>query len=81
MGDTSDNIPGVFGVGHKASIALITTFQSVEGLYQSLGLDGQNSNMLSDDHAIAILRKCFRDNMTRQSPSKVALSIVLFRYI
>lgn len=36
MGDTADNIPGVPGVGEKTALKLISQFQSVEGVYQSL---------------------------------------------
>lgn len=36
MGDASDNIPGVKGVGPKTAIALIQQFGSLDALYQSL---------------------------------------------
>ncbi len=36
MGDTSDNIPGVAGIGEKTALTLIQTFQSLDTLYQSL---------------------------------------------
>ncbi len=36
MGDTSDNIPGVPGVGEKTAIKLISEFSSLEGLYGAL---------------------------------------------
>ena len=34
MGDTSDNIPGVAGVGEKTAIKLLNQFESVEGVYE-----------------------------------------------
>lgn len=36
MGDTSDNIPGVAGIGEKTALKLISQFGSLDGLYGSL---------------------------------------------
>ncbi len=36
LGDPSDNIPGVKGVGEKAAIPLIQHFESIENLYDNL---------------------------------------------
>lgn len=36
MGDTSDNIPGVAGIGEKTAFALIGEFKSIENLYDNL---------------------------------------------
>ena len=36
MGDSSDNIPGVPGVGEKTAMALIQTFGSLEKVYENL---------------------------------------------
>jgi DNA polymerase I len=35
-GDTSDNLPGVPGVGEKTAAKLITTYGGIDGLYQNL---------------------------------------------
>jgi DNA polymerase-1 len=37
MGDTSDNIPGVPGVGPKTALQLIKEYGSVEGVLQNVG--------------------------------------------
>ncbi|PIY80297.1 MAG: hypothetical protein COY80_03735 [Candidatus Pacebacteria bacterium CG_4_10_14_0_8_um_filter_42_14] len=36
MGDASDNIPGVKGVGQKTAIALLTAHKSLDGVYKRL---------------------------------------------
>ena len=36
MGDTSDNIPGVAGIGEKTAFALISEFKSIDNLYANL---------------------------------------------
>lgn len=36
MGDASDNIPGVAGVGEKTALALIARFQSLDGVYGNI---------------------------------------------
>lgn len=36
MGDTSDNIPGVAGVGEKTAVALISRFKTLENIYDNI---------------------------------------------
>ena len=36
MGDSSDNIPGVPGVGEKTALTLVQTYGGVDGVYQNL---------------------------------------------
>lgn len=37
MGDSSDNIPGVAGIGEKTALSLIKEFTSVDGVYENIG--------------------------------------------
>lgn len=37
MGDSSDNIPGVPGIGEKTALSLIKEFASVDGVYENIG--------------------------------------------
>ncbi|MEG2929228.1 MAG: DNA polymerase I [Oscillospiraceae bacterium] len=36
MGDTSDNIPGVKGVGEKTAVNLLQSFETLDGVYQNI---------------------------------------------
>ncbi len=36
MGDTSDNIPGVKGVGEKTAVSLLQKFNSLDGIYENI---------------------------------------------
>ncbi len=36
MGDSSDNIPGVHGIGEKTATALITRFGTIDGVYENI---------------------------------------------
>lgn len=48
-GDTSDNIPGVPGVGSKSVIPLLQAFDSVENIYEALSdLDKDKENKLKE---------------------------------
>ncbi len=63
MGDASDNIPGVAGVGEKTAMTLIQTLQSLDGVYSDIDnsiikkgmrqklIDGKDSAYLSYDLA------------------------------
>ncbi len=52
MGDTSDNIPGVAGVGEKTAIALISTFKTLENIYENIDSseikNGVRTKLLND---------------------------------
>lgn len=36
MGDTSDNIPGVAGIGEKTAFSLISQYKSIENIYENI---------------------------------------------
>lgn len=60
MGDPSDNIPGVPGVGEKTAIKLIGQFHTVENLYDNLetsGVKGAMLQKLTDGRESAFLSK------------------------
>ncbi|MBE7041167.1 MAG: DNA polymerase I [Ruminococcaceae bacterium] len=39
MGDTSDNIPGVRGIGEKGALSLISKFKSLDAIYENIESD------------------------------------------
>lgn len=59
IGDSSDNIPGVKGIGEKTAIPLIEQFGSLENLYQNLDQVERASvrNKLENDREMAVLSK------------------------
>ncbi len=58
MGDKSDNIPGVKGIGEKTAISLIETYGSVDGVYENIdSIKGKNKEKLLNDKETAYLSR------------------------
>lgn len=59
MGDSSDNVPGVRGIGPKKAAELINEFGSLDNLYAHLGdiKNERTRNMLSDSRNMAYISK------------------------
>lgn len=62
QGDTSDNIPGVPGVGEKTALTLIQKYGSIENLYEKLekgedDLKGKQREKIVDNKELAFLSK------------------------
>ena len=58
MGDSSDNIPGVKGIGEKTAIKLIQSYDSVENLYEHIDeLKGSTKDKLVNDRELAFVSK------------------------
>ena len=58
MGDTSDNIPGVRGIGEKTALSLVQNFGSLEGVYQHIEdklIKPKQREHLLEDRAMAQL--------------------------
>lgn len=73
MGDKSDNIPGVPGIGEKTAIKLLTQYQSVEGVYEHIDeLKGKMKEKLVENEADARLSKELA-TINRQSPIDVKI--------
>ena len=59
MGDASDNIPGVPGIGEKTAVKILTAFPSVEEAYSHLDeiTPKRTKNLLSENKELAFLSK------------------------
>ncbi len=59
MGDQSDNIPGVKGIGEKTGIKLLKEFSSIENIYSNLDKISAKSlkSKLEDGKALAFMSK------------------------
>lgn len=56
MGDKSDNIPGVAGIGEKTGIKLLQEYGSLENLLNSLDeLKGKTKERLEEDKMVALM--------------------------
>ena len=57
-GDTSDNIPGVSGVGEKTAINLIKEHKTIDGVYENIeNIKGKLKEKLEKDKEIAFLSR------------------------
>ncbi len=74
MGDSSDNVPGVKGVGEKTARQLIQRWHSLDGIYESLGRITPQSlqRKLKDHRDVAFLS---RDLVTLKDDAPVSASL------
>jgi DNA polymerase-1 len=47
MGDSSDNIPGVSGIGEKTALALMQKYRSLDKIYEDIELMDQKPNVIN----------------------------------
>ena len=58
MGDASDNIPGVKGIGEKGALNLLDKYKSLDGVYENIDeLKGKTKEYLVDQRDMAYLSK------------------------
>lgn len=56
MGDSSDNIPGVRGIGPKTALKLLEKYETLDGIYQHLSeITGSVHDKLQNDKELAYL--------------------------
>jgi len=58
MGDQSDNIPGVKGIGEKTALKLLDVYGDIDGVYENIeNISGKNQEKLINDKTMAYLSK------------------------
>jgi DNA polymerase-1 len=58
VGDSSDNIPGVRGIGPKAAQSLLTQYETLDGIYEHIDeLKGAQKTKLEADKASALMSR------------------------
>lgn len=58
MGDSSDNIPGVKGIGEKTALKLLQEYKSLENLYDNIdNIKGKTKEKLVEDKEMAFISK------------------------
>ncbi|SFC57098.1 DNA polymerase I [Bacillus sp. OV322] len=74
MGDSSDNIPGIPGVGEKTALKLLHQFETVENLIQSIDeVSGAKLKEKIEEHKdLAVLSKELA-TITREAPIEITL--------
>ncbi len=57
-GDASDNIPGVKGIGEKTALNLLSTYKTIEGIYDHIDeIKGKTQEKLITDKEMAFISK------------------------
>ena len=83
MGDTSDNIPGVPGVGEKTALKLIKEYQNIDKLYEDLEngdttIKGALKEKLTNNKELAILSRTL-GTILLDAPLNVGVKDLLVR--
>ena len=59
MGDQSDNIPGIFGIGEKTALKILSEYRTIENLYEHIDelKDNKTNQRIKDGKYMAFLSK------------------------
>lgn len=79
MGDSSDNIPGVKGIGEKTAFDLIRNFKSIENLYENIEnatLSPRQKQLLIDGKQMAIISKNLGE-IKKDTPLEITIDTLL----
>jgi DNA polymerase-1 len=79
MGDSSDNIPGVPGVGEKTALKLLQAYESMDGVYDNLDeITGKMKEKLREHRKLAFLSRTLAV-IDVNAPVDVSLSALSFK--
>ncbi len=74
MGDSSDNIPGVRGIGEKTALSLIQKYETIEGVYAHIDeIRGAQNTKLSEGRDMAFLSREL-GTICREVPLAISVS-------
>ncbi len=80
MGDSSDNIPGVAGIGEKTAIKLISEFTTLDGIYENIDsptiANGVRNKLIADKENAYLSRMLAR--IIRDVPVGVSLDDIMY---
>jgi len=81
MGDSSDNIPGVPGVGEKTALKLLLSYKNMEGVYENIEeLKGKLKEKIEDNKEMAYLsRKLAKIDV--DAPIEVSLENLIYNWM
>ncbi len=81
MGDSSDNIPGVAGIGEKTALKLISEFRSVDGIYENIEspsiTNGMRAKLVGDKENAYLSQMLAR--IITDAPIGVTLNDIAYR--
>lgn len=74
MGDSSDNIPGVKGIGEKGAAKLLTDYETLDGIYSHIeDIKGATRTKLENDHEMAYISQNLAQ-IQRNVPIEITLA-------
>lgn len=79
MGDTSDNIPGVKGVGEKTALKLLQQYETLDGIYNNLdNIKGAIHDKLANDKESAYMSYEIA-TICRETPIDINMDDIIYR--
>ena len=80
MGDASDNIPGVKGIGEKTALKLLQEYKSLENIYENIDkISGKTKEKLENDKKMAFISKKIA-TIYKDVPINICLEDLKYEY-